>query len=94
MGRSNYDMSDWLINLKKDKTILLSSKRKLKSNIIIYISLNSTLQCNLIEGPFIYKVKGAPWDLWGSSQNTCPLERGLEIQILKVNGRSKEKGCA
>ena len=91
MGRSN-DMSDWLIRLKKDKTILLGSKRKLKSNIILYISLNSTLQCNLIEGPFVYKVMGAQWDLWGSSQNTCPLEGGLEITILKANGRTKEKG--
>ena len=54
--------------------------------------MNSTLQCNLIEGPFIYKVTGAPWDLWGSSRNTCPLEGRLEVQILKVNGRSKEKG--
>ena len=28
MGRSNYDMSDWLIRLKKDKAVLLSSKKK------------------------------------------------------------------
>ena len=76
MGRSN-DMSDWLIRLTKDKTILLSSKRKLKSNIIIYISLNSTLQCNLIEGPFIYKVTGALWDLWGSSQKHLSIGGGI-----------------
>ena len=37
MGGSNYDMSDWLIRLKNDNTILLSSERKLISNIIIYI---------------------------------------------------------
>ena len=91
MGRSN-DMSVWLIRLKKDKPILLSSKRKLKSNIIIYISLNSTLQCNLMEGPFIYKVTGAPWDLWGSSQKHLQsFGGGLEIKILKANGRAKGK---
>ena len=76
MGRSN-DMSDWLIMLKKDKTILLSSKRKLESNIIIYISLNSTLQCNLIEGPFIYKITGAPWNLWGSLQKHLSIGGGI-----------------
>ena len=37
---------------------------------------------------------GTMWDLWRSSQNTCPLEGGLEIKILKANGRAKEKGCA
>ena len=57
----------------------------------INITLNSTLQCNLIEGPFIYKVTGAPWDFWGHHKNTCPLERGLEINILKANGRAKVK---
>ena len=79
MGKSNYDTSDWLIRLKKDKTILLNSKRKLKSNIIIYIyiSLKSTLQCNLIEGPFIYKVTGSPWDLWGSSQKHLSIGGGI-----------------
>ena len=91
MGKSN-DMSDWLIRSKKDKTILLSSKRKLKSNIIIYISLNSTLQCNLIEGPFIYKVTVCRGIYGGHHKNTCPLEGGLEIKILKANGRAKGKG--
>ena len=80
MGRSN-DTSDWLIKFKKkDKTILLSSKRKLKTNIVKYISLNSTLHitnCNLIEGPFIYKVTGVLGDLWRLSQNTCPLGGGI-----------------
>ena len=49
MGRSNYDMSDWLIRLKKDNTLQLKKKTQIKYNHI-YISLNSTLQCNLIEG--------------------------------------------
>ena len=42
----------------------------------VYISLNSTLQCNLIEGPFIYKVTGAPWDLWRSSQKHLSIGGG------------------
>ena len=58
-------MPDWLRKFRKDKTVLFSSKRKLKSNIIKYISSNSILQCNLIEGPFIDKVTGALGDLWG-----------------------------
>ena len=29
------------------------------------MSLNSTLQCNLIEGPYIYKVTGVLGDLCG-----------------------------
>ena len=33
-----------------------------------YISLDSTLQSNLIEGPFICKVKGVLGDLWGTPQ--------------------------
>ena len=58
MGRSN-DMSDWLqIRLKKDNTPQFKKKTQIKSNIIKYISSNSTLQCNLIEGPFICKVTG------------------------------------
>ena len=64
-------MSDWLINFLK-KTTLFSSKKlksnQIKSNIIEYISLDSTLQSNLIEGPFIYKVTGVLGDLWGSPQ--------------------------
>ena len=30
-------------------------------------------------------------DLWGHHKNTCLLEGGLEIKILKANGRVKEK---
>ena len=46
--------------LKKDKRGQRSSVQKensneIKSIIIKYISTNSTLQCNLIEGSFIYK---------------------------------------
>ena len=57
--------------------------------------MNSTLECNLIEGPFIYKVMGAPWDLWGSSQKHLSIggnKNFLEIKILKANGRAKEIG--
>ena len=62
-------MPDWLIKFRKDKTALFSSKRtQIKSNIIKYISSNSILQCNLIEGPFIDKVTSALSDLWGSPQ--------------------------
>ena len=91
MGRSD-DMADWLIRLEKDKTILLSSRRKLKSNIIIYISLNSTLQCNLIENPLFIKSWVCRGIYGGHHKNTCPLEGGSEIKILKANGRAKEKG--
>ena len=58
-------MPDWLIKFRKDKAALFSSKGKLKSNIIKYISSNSILQCNLIDGPFIDKVTDALGDLWG-----------------------------
>ena len=62
-------MSDWLIKILK-KTRQHSSVQKensnqIKSNIIEYISSDSTLQSNLTEGPFIYKVTGALRDLWG-----------------------------
>ena len=83
-------MSDWLIKLKKDKATLFSSKRKLRSNIIRYVFSNSTLQCNLIEGPFIYKVTGVLGDLWGSPQKYLSIG-GSEIKILKADGGAKEK---
>ena len=91
MGRSN-DMSDWLIRLKQ-KTTFLNSKKKTQIRSDIIISSNSTLQCNLIEGPFIYKVTSVSvlGDLWSHHKNTCSLEEGLEIKILKANGRAKEK---
>ena len=60
-------MSDWLIKFLKrqDNTLQLKKKTQIKSNISKYISSNSTLQCNLIEGPFVYKVTGVLGDLWG-----------------------------
>ena len=30
----------------------------------------------------------------GHHTNTCPLEDGLDITILKADGRAREKGCA
>ena len=68
-------MSDWLIKFKKrqDNIFQFKKKTQIKSNIIKYISSNSTSQCNLIEGPFIYKVTGVLGDLWGSPQKTCLL---------------------
>ena len=48
----------------------------MKSNIIKYISSNSTLQSNLIEGPLIYTVTGPLGDLWGSPQNYLPIGGG------------------
>ena len=45
-----------------------------------YISFNSTLQCNSVEGTFINKVTGAPWDVWGSSQ-----------KHLSIGGRIRKK---
>ena len=75
-------MSDWLIKLKqKDNTSRFNKKTQIRSNIIQYISSNSTLQCNLIEGPFIYKVTGVLEDLWGSSQKY--LSNGGEIRNKK-----------
>ena len=71
-------MSDWLIKLKKkDKRTLFQFKKKTQ---IKYISSNSTLQCNLIEGHFIYKVTGALGDLWGSPQ-----------KYLSIGGRVRNK---
>ena len=86
---------DWLIKLKK-KTIQHSSIQKensnyIKSNIIKYISSSSTLQCNLIEGPFVYKVMGALGDLRGSPQKCLSIWRGAEIKILKTDRGAKEK---
>ena len=93
MGGSN-DMSDWLIRLKKDKTILLSSKTKRKTQIKYnhYIFLTSTLQCNLIEEPFFIKSRVRRGIYGGHHKNTCPLEEGIRIKILKANGRANEKG--
>ena len=87
------DMSDWLITVRKKtrQQSLLSSKRKLKSNLIKYISSNSTLQCDLIEGPLFIKSRVCCGIYGGHRKNTCPLEGGLEIKILKANGRAKEK---
>ena len=63
-------MPDWLIKFRKrqDSTLQFKKKTQMKSNIIKYISSNSILQYNVIEGPFIYKVMGALGDLWGSPQ--------------------------
>ena len=55
---------------RQDNTLQFKKKTQIKLNIIKYISLNSTLQCNLIEEPFIYKVTGV---LGGHHKNTCPL---------------------
>ena len=65
----------------------------MKSNINKYISSNSILECNLIEGPFIYKVTGALRDLCGLPPKYLSIG-GSEIKILKANGGAKEKGCA
>ena len=89
-------MSDWLIKFRKrqDSTLQFKKKTQIKSNIIKYISSNSILQCNLIEGPFIYKVTGALGDLWGVTTKVL-VHWGSEIKILKANGGAKEKkGCA
>ena len=89
-------MLDWLIKFRKQKTALFSSKEnsnQIKSNIIKYISSNSILQCNLIEGPFTDKVTGALGDLWGVTTKLL-VHWGSEIKILKANGGAKEKGCA
>ena len=68
-------MSDWLIRLKqKDNAPQFKKKTQIRSNIIKYISSNSTLQCNLIEGPFMYKVTGVLGIYGGHHKNTCPLE--------------------
>ena len=94
-------MSDWLIKFFK-KTRQHSSVEKensnqmksnpIKSNIIKYISSCSTLQCNLIEGPFIYKVTGALGDLWGvTTKLLVHWGGGSEIKILKDNGGANEK---
>ena len=64
MGRHN-DMSDWLIRFKKRQDSTPEFKKKTQ---IKYTSSNSTLECNLIEGPFTYKVTGVLGDLWGSSK--------------------------
>ena len=80
--------------LKKARQHSLVQKdnsNQIKLNIIKYISSNSTLQCNLIERPYIYKVKGVLGDLWESPQKYLSIV-GSEIKILKANGGVKEKG--
>ena len=89
-------MSDWLTKFLKRQDNTLQFKKEnsnqVKSNkkLIKYISSNSTSQCNLTEGPFIYKVTGALGDLWGSPQKYLPIG-GSEIKILKANRGAKEK---
>ena len=89
-------MSDWLIKFlrRQDNTLQLKKKtqiksNEIKSNTIKYISSNSTLECNLIEEPLIYKVTGVLGDLWGSPQKYLSTG-GLEVKILKANGGAKE----
>ena len=85
-------MPDWLIKFRKDKTALFSSKKETqtKSNIIKYISSNSILQCNLIEGPFIDKVTDALSDLWGVTTKIL-VHWGVRNKNLKANGGAKAK---
>ena len=87
-------MSDWPTKFQKrqDNTLRFKKETRIKLNIIKYISSNSTLQCNLIEGPYIYKVTGVLGDLWGSPQKYLSIV-GSEIKILKAKG-SKKKECA
>ena len=56
-----------------------------------YIFSNSTLQCNLIKGPFIYKVTGALVELWRVITKILIHLGGSEIKIWKANGGAKEK---
>ena len=62
--------------------------------MIEYISSDKTLQCNLIEGPFIYKVTGALGDLWGVTTKILVHWGGAEIKILKLMEGLMKKGCA
>ena len=48
---------------RQDNTLQFKKKTQVKLNQITYISSNSTLQCNLIEGRYIYKVTGVLGDL-------------------------------
>ena len=91
MGRSNDNMSDWLIRLdkKRRQQSLLSSKRKLKSNLIKCKRFE--LNVNLIRDPLFIKSKVYCGIYGDHHKNTCPLEDGLEITILKANGRTTEK---
>ena len=73
----------------QDNTLQFKEKNQIKLNIIKYISSNSTLQCNLIEGPYIYKVMGELGDL----PQKYLFIVGSEIKILKAKG-SKKKECA
>ena len=86
-------MPDWLIKFRKDvqdSTLQFKKKTQIKSNIIKYISSNSILQCNLIEGPLIDKVTGALGDLWGVTTKLL-VDLGSEIKILKANRGAKEQ---
>ena len=87
-------MPDWLIKFRKDvqdSTLQFKKKTQIKSNIIKYISSNSILQCNLIEGPFIDKVTSALGDLWGVNTKIL-VHWGSEMEMLKASGGAKEKG--
>ena len=86
-------MPDWLMKFRKrqDSTLQFKKKTQIKSNIIKYISSNSILQCNLIEGPFIYKIRGALEYLWGVTTKILVHGGGAEITILKANGGASDK---
>ena len=55
---SNVRLADKVLKdtTRQDSTLQFKKETQIKSNIIKYISSNSTLQCNLTEGPFIYKI--------------------------------------
>ena len=57
----------------QDNTLQFKKKTQINLNIIKYISSNSTLQCNLIEGSFIYSHGCAGGFMGGHHKNTCPL---------------------
>ena len=68
---------------RQHSSVQIENSNQIKLNqikIIKYISSNSTLQCNLIEGPFIYKVPGVLGFYGGSPQKYLSIV-GSEIKF-------------
>ena len=63
---SNVRLADKVLKkARQHSSVQKENSNQIKLTIIKYISSNSTLQCNLIEGPYIYKVTDVLGDLWG-----------------------------
>ena len=65
---------------RQHSSVQTENSNQIKSNIMKYIPSNSRLQCDPIEGSFIYKVTGVLGDLWGSARKYLSIGRGGGVQ--------------